>query len=437
MKLFNKKQEQIARALDPGVNESQWFDWEWQLKHSLRDIAAFEKITGIHFEKEEKAAIENTIEKFPLCITPYYVSLLDTANYRDDPLFKQAFPSPQELVIDPAEMSDPLHEDLDSPVPGLTHRYPDRVLFLVSNACALYCRHCTRKRKVGAQSFVSSKTLALKGIEYIEKTPQVRDVLLSGGDPLLLSDEYLDWLLARLRRIPHVEIIRIGTRIPVALPFRITGHLLDIMKKYHPLWINTHINHPREITPETIESLRKLADAGFPLGNQTVLLAGINDCPLVIKKLIHELVRCRVRPYYLYQCDLSEGLTHFRTTVSKGIEVLEHLIGHTSGLAVPTFVVDNPGGGGKIPIIPNYLVSWSPEKVVLRNYLGGFSTYKEPVSYRSPQCSDNCNQCSQEGGPDGNSAGQSPQSPPPGIARLLSGSDDAYVIRPGQTVSLE
>lgn len=432
MALFNEKQEQVARSVEPGAGEAQWYDWEWQLKHSVRDNITFEKLSGIHFEEEEKAAIEKTIKRFPLCITPYYLSLLDSENYRDDPLFKQAFPSPPELVIDSADMTDPLQEDLDCPAPGLTHRYPDRVLFLVSNACALYCRHCTRKRKVGAENFIPSRSLVVKGLEYIEKTPQIRDVLLSGGDPLLLPDDYLDWLLTRLRQIPHLEIIRIGTRIPVALPFRITDNLVNILKKYHPLWINTHFNHPRELTPEAAESLAKLADGGFPLGNQSVLLAGINDCPHIMRKLVHLLVKHRVRPYYLYQCDLAEGLSHFRTPVSKGIEILEHLIGHTSGFTVPTFVVDNPGGGGKIPLIPNYLLSWSPGKVVLRNYLGGVSVYKEPGSYRSPRCGENCNQCRLEPG-DANAD----EYPREGIAHLLSGPDNAFAIRPGQTIPPE
>lgn len=431
MTLFKEKQERIVRLVDPGASEAQWYDWEWQLKHSIRDIDSFERVTGIYFEKEEKAAIEITIKKFPLCITPYYISQLDINNFRNDPLFKQGFPNPLELMIDSSEMVDPLHEDLDSPVPGLTHRYPDRVLFLVSNTCALYCRHCTRKRKVGSEHFIPSKSLVNQGIKYIKKNPHIRDVLLSGGDPFLLSDQYLEWLLKQLRRIPHIEIIRLGTRIPVALPFRITEHLVNIMKKYHPIWINTHINHPRELTPETMESIRKLADGGFPLGNQSVLLAGINDCPHIIKKLGHALLQLRVRPYYLYQCDLSEGLSHFRTPVSKGIEILEHLIGHTSGFAVPTFSVDNPGGGGKIPLIPNYLVSWSPGKVVLRNYLGGLSTYKEPESYRSPQCSDNCNKCPLE---NGNGDNRTCQYIPEGIAYMLSGSDNIFAIKPGQIV---
>ena len=263
-------------------------------------------------------------------------------------------------------MIDPLSEDRDSPVPGIIHRYPDRVLFHISNICSMYCRHCTRKRKVGDRDSIPGKDEIIKGIEYIKNTPVVRDVLLSGGDPFMLSDDYLDWILTELRKIPHVEVIRIGTRMPVVLPYRITDELIAVLKKHHPLWINTHFNHPRAITESSREALRKLADAGIPLGNQTVLLAGVNDCPRIMKRLVHKLVQNRVRPYYLYQCDLSEGLSHFRTPVGKGIEIMESLIGHTSGFAVPTYVIDAPGGGGKIPVMPNYLISWSTNKVVLQ-----------------------------------------------------------------------
>jgi lysine 2,3-aminomutase len=430
MPLFNEKQEQMTRLIDPGAGESHWKNWQWQLKHSVTDIETFERLTGIHFKPEEKSGIEKTVNKFPLSITPYYLSLINTGNYKDDPIYKQAFPDPSELIVETFEMEDPLHEDRDSPVPGITHRYPDRVLFLVSNACAMYCRHCTRKRKVGDGNFIPSRSLVTRGIEYIEKTPQVRDVLLSGGDPLMLSDDTLDWLLSRLRKIAHLEIIRIGTRIPVALPFRITQHQVDVMKKYHPIWINTHFNHPCEVTPSAAEALGKLADNGFPIGNQTVLLAGINDCPRILRKLFHMLVRHRVRPYYLYQCDLSEGLSHFRTPVSKGIEILENLIGHTTGFAIPTYTVDTPGGGGKIPLIPNYVVSWSPEKIILRNYLGGIWSFKEPVSYQPINCS-SCKNCTT-----GNTD-EAEEYPVEGVARLLSQSDNTFAIKPGETLSLE
>ncbi len=372
---------------------SNWKDWKWQLKHRIHDISTFERLTGIRFETDEKKLIEKTIEKFPLSITPYYLSLIDTDDYKNDPFFKQSFPSPMELIVEKYEMSDPLAEDKDSPAPGITHRYPDRVLFHISNICSMYCRHCTRKRKVGDVESVPTKDEIMKGIEYIKNTPAVRDVLLSGGDPFMLSDEYLDWILTELRNIPHVEIIRIGTRMPVVLPYRITDDLVAVLKKHHPIWVNTHFNHPREITASSIEALRTLADAGIPLGNQSVLLAGVNDCPRIMKKLVHKLVQNRVRPYYLYQCDMAEGLSHFRTPVGKGIEIMESLIGHTSGFAVPTYVIDAPGGGGKIPIMPNYLISWSTNKVILRNYEGVITTYKEPDSYEPIFCDRNCEDC--------------------------------------------
>jgi lysine 2,3-aminomutase len=432
MSLFNERQEQIARTIDPKASFSDWSNWKWQLDHSVKDIETFEKLTGIYFEKQEKLEIEKTIRKFPLSITPYYLSLVDTVNYQNDPIFKQAFPSPLELIIDDFDMEDPLHEDQDSPVPGITHRYPDRVLFLVSNACAIYCRHCTRKRKVGDKNFIPSRSLILKGIEYIKQTPRVRDVLVSGGDPFLLSDDYLDWVLTQLRKIPHLEIIRIGTRIPVALPFRVTDSLVNMLKRHHPIWINTHFNHPREITPSAVDSLKKLADAGFPLGNQSVLLAGINDCPIIIRKLCHVLVQNRVRPYYLYQCDFSEGLSHFRTPLGKGIEILENLIGHTSGFTVPTFVVDVPGGGGKIPLIPNYIVSWSPARVILRNYKGTFTCYKEPENYQPIHCENDCQKCGID--QKYNNPGQYPDE---GIARLLSESDSAFAINPGEIIAMD
>ncbi len=372
---------------------SYWKDWRWQLKNSITKVNTFEKLLNINFSPEEREELEKITSTFPLSITPYYLSLIDTDDYKNDPIFKQAFPSINESLVGNHDMADPLHEDKDSPVPGITHRYPDRVLFHISNVCAMYCRHCTRKRKVGDIDSVPNRDQLKKGIEYIKRTPKVRDVLLSGGDALLLSTENLDWLLTELRKIPHVEVIRIGSRIPVVLPYRITDNLVNMLKKHHPIWINTHFNHPRELTKSSKEALRKLADAGIPLGNQSVLLAGINDCPEIIKKLCHQLVKNRVRPYYLYQCDLSEGLAHFRTPVSKGIEIMERMIGHTSGFAVPTYVIDAPGGGGKIRVMPNYLISSAPNKVILRNYEGIITSYKEPDSYKSHECTKGCEEC--------------------------------------------
>lgn len=370
-----------------------WEDWKWQVRKAIKDIDRFEELTGIKFSKKQRKVLDNTVAKFPLSITPYYLSLIDTNNYENDPIFRQSFPSSKELLISRYDIQDPLDEECDSPVSGLTHRYPDRVLLNVSGLCAMYCRHCTRKRKVGDVDSIPDRKSILEGIDYIRNTETIRDVLLSGGDPFLLDDEYLEWIISKVREIPHVEIIRIGTRTPVVLPFRITNSLADMLKKYHPIWINTHFNHPREITASSKKALRILADAGIPLGNQSVLLAGVNDCYRIMRNLVHKLVKNRVRPYYLYQCDMSEGLSHFRTPVGKGIEIIENLVGHTSGFAVPTYVIDAPGGGGKIPVMPNYLVSWSTNKVVLRNYEGVITSYNEPDSYEPVFCDRECDKC--------------------------------------------
>ncbi len=396
MRIFNDLQQEIAEKMMPESNISNWKDWKWQLKNSVRTIEDFGMLTGIVFSNAERKQLETTLGHFPLSITPYYLSLIDTENYRNDPVFIQAFANIEELTVLKTDQEDPLNEEDDSPVEGVTHRYPDRVLLHVSNVCSMYCRFCTRKRKVGDVDSIPSKRQLEKGIEYIKNTPEVRDVLLSGGDPLMLPDAYLDWLLTEIESIPHVEIVRIGTRMPVVLPYRITDSLIKVLQKHHPLWINTHFNHPREITNSSKEALAKLANAGFPLGNQTVLLANVNDCPRIMKNLVHKLVQNRVRPYYMYQCDLSEGLSHFRTPVGKGIEIMESLIGHTTGFAVPTYVIDAPGGGGKIPVMPNYLISWSTNKVILRNYEGIITTYTEPESYESKFCDRDCDNCNLE-----------------------------------------
>ncbi|MEN6609450.1 MAG: lysine 2,3-aminomutase [Methanoregulaceae archaeon] len=405
-----------------------WRDWRWHVGHTVRDIATFERALGIEFGPEERKALQETIDRFPLRITPYYLSLIDPGDLWNDPVFKQAFPSPKELIVESYELSDPLEEDKDSPVPCITHRYPDRVLFLVSNTCAMYCRHCTRKRKVGDVDSIPGREEILQGIEYIRNHPAIRDVLLSGGDPLMLPDEYLDWILTRLREIPHVEIIRIGSRVPVVLPFRITDELVGVLKKHHPLWLNTHFNHPKEITAAAKAALAKLADAGIPLGNQSVLLSGVNDCPRIMKSLIHGLVKCRVRPYYLYQCDLSEGISHFRTPVSKGIEIMENLVGHTSGFAVPRYVIDAPGGGGKIPIFPNYILTWSVHKVVLRNYEGMICTYHEPANYDRIFCDGNCTACKLQLNID-----RPVSINVVGVAKLLADFDETTTLVPSQT----
>jgi len=370
-----------------------WYDWKWQLKNSIHKVETVEKILGVTFSDKKKQAIKTTIEKFPMSVTPYYLSLVDTDDPENDPVFKQCFPDIRELSLSNCDMSDPLHEDKDSPVEGITHRYPDRVLFHISNVCAMYCRHCTRKRKVGDVDSIPSKEVFLKGIEYIKNTPQVRDVLISGGDPLMLSDDYLDWILSQLSEIPHVEVIRIGSRMPVVLPYRITDELVEVLKKYDNIWLNTHFNHPREMTGSSRKALKKLSRAGIPRGNQSVLLRDVNDCPRIMKRLVHKLTANKVRPYYLYQCDLSEGLEHFRTNVGKGIEIMENLRGHTSGFAVPTYVIDAPGGGGKIPVMPSYLISWSTNKVILRNYEGVITTYKMPDDYKHNECDLECENC--------------------------------------------
>lgn len=427
MQSINEQQRQVARRADHVAREdwrNNWTDWKWHVQRSVRDIESFEKLLGVKFPDLERRAFIHTVDKFPMSVTPYYLSLIDPEDYANDPVFIQAFPSPKELEIGRFDMTDPLHEDKDSPAAGITHRYPDRVLFHISNLCSMYCRHCTRKRKVGDVDSVPSKKSLQEGIDYIRNTPQVRDVLLSGGDPLMLSDERLDWILGELQRIPHVEVVRIGTRMPVVLPYRITDDLVHMLKQHHPLWMNTHFNHPRELTRTSRAALAKLADAGIPLGNQSVLLAGVNDCPRLIKTLNQKLVKNRVRPYYIYQCDLSEGLSHFRTPVGKGIEIMESLRGHTSGFAVPTYVIDAPGGGGKIPVMPNYVVSWGVNKIILRNYEGVITTYVEPDKYEPQYCDRNCTDCRLQ------LKEEDAEEKCVGIEKLLSDSDDTQSLTP-------
>lgn len=402
-----------------------WHDWKWQMRHAVRDISMVEKIFDRTFAPEIRARIEKTLGKFPMSITPYYLSLVDPDDLDNDPVFKQAFPDERELLIAPHDMADPLAEDRDSPVPGLTHRYPDRVLLHVSNTCAMYCRHCTRKRKVGDRDSIPDRDQISQGIEYIRQNTNIRDVLLSGGDPFMLSDEYIDWILSEVTAIEHVEVVRIGTRTPVVLPYRITDKLVAVLEKYENLWINTHFNHPREITGSARKALRKLWKAGIPLGNQSVLLADINDCPRIMKRLVQMLVKNRVRPYYIYQCDLSEGLEHFRTSIGKGIEIMESLRGHTSGFAVPTYVVDAPGGGGKIPVAPNYLISWSTNKAILRNFEGVITTYQEPDTYKHNFCNLDCDNCNLQLKLDNSDETQAV-----GIERLLSDYDEMITLTP-------
>jgi lysine 2,3-aminomutase len=370
------------------VPDEKWNDWHWQLSHRLNTIEEIEQVIPLT-DSERKALGSSGL--FRVDVTPYFISLIHPED-PNDPVRKQVIPTDAEVVPFTSMMEDSLAEDRHSPVPGLVHRYPDRVLMLVTTQCASYCRYCTRSRIVGDPTATFSRNEFEMQLEYIKRTPQVRDVLLSGGDPLVLAPKILEEILTRLREIPHVEIVRIGSRVPVFMPMRITQELCDMLEKFHPLWLNIHVNHPNEITQELADATNRLAKAGIPLGNQSVLLAGVNDCVHIQRKLVQDLVRIRVRPYYLYQADLVEGGGHFRTAVAKGIEILEGLRGHTSGYAVPQFIVDGPGGGGKIPLAPNYLLSYSDHKVVIRNYEGYVTTYEEPLDYK-PHNTKTCAYC--------------------------------------------
>ena len=360
------------------IPDEKWNNWRWQLSNRLNSAEDFEKVLNLTDSERRALSTQNL---FRVDITPYYASLMDP-NDTEDPIRKQVVPRDDEITPFTGMMEDSLAEDRHSPVPGLVHRYPDRVLMLVTTQCASYCRYCTRSRIVGDPTATFSRSEFEMQIEYLKRTPQVRDVLLSGGDPLVLAPKLLEELLSRLREIPHIEIIRIGSRVPVFMPQRVDDELCNMLQKYHPLWMNIHVNHPNEISAELAQATDKLTRAGIPLGNQAVLLAGVNDCVHIQRRLVQDLVRIRVRPYYLYQCDLVEGAGHFRTPVAKGIEIIEGLRGHTSGYAVPTYVVDAPGGGGKIPLMPNYQVTMSDHKIVLRNYEGYITTYEEPIEYR-------------------------------------------------------
>jgi lysine 2,3-aminomutase len=372
------------------VDEAQWNDWHWQLANRVRTVNELSQI--INLTDQEKEIIEKSLNTLRMAITPYYASLMHPTD-PTCPIRMRAVPTILETHISAEDEVDPLHEDVDSPVPGITHRYPDRVLFLITDQCSMYCRHCTRRRMAGETDRPRSQTEIDEMIAYVRNTKGVRDVLLSGGDPLTLSTDRLEYIVAKLHEIPHVEIIRYGTSIPVVMPQRVTDELLDMMKRYQPVWLNTHFNHPKEFTAESRQALARLADAGIVLGNQSVLLKGINDCPYIMKELVQRLVQNRVRPYYLYQCDLSRGIAHFRTSVSKGIEIIEHLRGHTSGFAVPQFIVDVPGGGGKTPVGPCYVLSRNERTVVFRNYEGVIAKYVEPEDTRFGGCPEQCQIC--------------------------------------------
>jgi lysine 2,3-aminomutase len=364
-----------GRGFWSDVSEGDWNDWRWQLKNRISSLAQLHRLMPT-LTPEEYAGTELANTKLALGITPYFFNLIDPAEERC-PIRRQVVPRIEETSTAPWELTDPCGEDAHSPVPGLVHRYPDRVLFLVTDRCASYCRYCTRSRLVSNATGYDFHPEFDKQIAYIEQHPEIRDVLLSGGDPLLFSDEKLEDLLSRLRAIRHVEFLRIGTRIPVFLPQRVTPELCAMLKQFHPLFISIHANHPRELTTEVRDALGRLADAGVPLGNQSVLLKHVNDDVTVMKALLQKLLMCRVKPYYVYQCDLIAGSAHLRTSVRKGLEIMQGLRGHTTGYAVPQYVIDAPGGGGKVPVNPQYVLSRNSDRVVIRNFEGKVFEYQE------------------------------------------------------------
>ena len=374
---ISERSKAFAKQFYPDASIHDWNDWKWQVRNRVRTIEKIQDI--IQLTDDEYKSIELRTKNLPMAITPYYLSLLDPVD-PNQPLRKTHLPVGNEFVQTPGEDPDPLNEDHDMAVPGLVHRYPDRVLFLTTGFCSTYCRYCTRSRAVGETNGEYSFKMSYweKAAQYIEANPTIRDCLLSGGDPLSIGDDKLEWLLNRLRSIKHLEFIRIGTKIPVVMPQRITKDLCRILKKFHPLWMSIHFTHPDELTPEVVEACNRLADAGIPLGGQTVLLKGINDNIETMKPLVHGMLKMRVKPYYLYQCDPVSGSAHFRTSVEKGLEIIKQLRGHTTGYAVPQFVVDAPGGGGKIPLLPDYVVGRDGDDLLLTNFEGGVYRYPDP-----------------------------------------------------------
>jgi len=360
----------------PTVPNKDWNDWRWQSRNRIRNFAALDK--QLVLSDDESKALTESGSMLPVGITPYYMSLLDRED-ANQPLRRTVIPVTAEFQRSIGEADDPLGEDGHSPVPGLVHRYPDRVLLLALDFCSTYCRYCTRSRVVGHGEIMPNEKRLEQAFDYIRRHPEIRDVLISGGDPLALGEDKIDWILGKLRAIPHLEFLRLGTKMPAVLPQRITPALTRVFRKYHPFWMSVHFLHPDECTPEAHAACSRLADAGIPLGSQTVLLRGVNDNVPTMKDLCHKLLRMRVRPYYLYQCDPISGSAHFRTSVDKGLEIIEGLRGHTTGYGVPTYVIDAPGGGGKIPLQPNYLVGRDGDYVVLRNYEGGTYRYHDPI----------------------------------------------------------
>jgi lysine 2,3-aminomutase len=386
MIFYQKVSEQLRTFKSPGqgawdnIPALQWNDWNWQLRNRVTGLKQLSPL--IQLTKEEKAGVLVANTKLAMAITPYFFNLIDRDN-PDCPIRRQVIPRVEELQYSAGDLADPCGEDKDMPVPGLVHRYPDRVLFLITDRCASYCRYCTRSRVV---SGVGEQELDIdfeQAISYLKQHTEVRDVLLSGGDPLLFSDAKLEGLLRQLRAIPHIEFLRIGTRIPIFLPQRITPELTQMLRQFHPLFMSVHVNHPSELTIESRDALGRLADAGIPLGNQSVLLRGVNDDPETMKLLMQKLLRCRVRPYYLYQCDLIQGSSHLRVPIARGLEIMEQLRGHTTGYAVPQYVVDGPGGGGKIPLNNEYVVAQTGDQVILRNFKGDIYSYPEPAVEQS------------------------------------------------------
>lgn len=376
---FNVSQRSMAfcRRHFPEATVAQWNDWKWQLRSRLKDLKTLERV--FRLSPEEREAVVQLGDALPVGITPYYASLMDSEDAAE-PIRRTMIPVVSEFARTAGEADDPLGEDGDMAVPGLVHRYPDRVLFLVTNFCATYCRYCTRARLVGktGEYHFNFKQYE-QALEYLRRHTEVRDVLLSGGDPLTMADDRLEWLLSRLRAIPHIEFLRIGTKVPAVLPQRITPELCSMLRKFHPLWLSIHFMHPGEITPEVHQACARLADAGIPLGSQTVLTRGVNDTVETMKSLMHKLLMARVRPYYIYQCDPISGSAHFRTPIETGLKIIEGLRGHTTGYAVPQFVVDGPGGGGKIPLLPDYLVGRDGDEVILRNFEGKTYRYPDPI----------------------------------------------------------
>lgn len=365
----------------PEVDPADWSNAGWQLRNRVSTLPELERRMRLH--EDERAGMLLTGTKLAMSVTPHFFNLLDPED-PECPIRRQVIPRREESLLDPLEMADPCGEDSHMPVPGLVHRYPDRVLFLVTDRCASYCRYCTRSRVVSGVGEQHLETQWEAAFRYLEQRAEVRDVLLSGGDPLLFSDQKLEKVLSRLRSIEHIEFLRIGSRVPVFLPQRITPELCRMLQQYHPLWMSVHVNHPRELTTEVKEALERLANHGVPLGNQSVLLRGVNDDALTMRTLVHKLLRCRVRPYYLYQCDLIKGSAHLRVPVSRGIEIIESLRGHTTGYAVPQLVIDAPGGGGKVPVNPQYMVHQDKNRVLIRNYEGRTFEYPEPSATLAP-----------------------------------------------------